>query len=68
MSITAVSSIGIMQAPDNSAKVQLERDQRKLVADTEAGAAEPALAAGQVAITPEREDVNSSGSSVDTYL
>jgi hypothetical protein len=68
MSITAVSSTGIMQAPDNSAKVQLERDQRKLLSDSRAGASDAVLAADRIAITNGRQDVHSSGSTVDTYL
>jgi hypothetical protein len=68
MSITAVSSTVIMQAPDNGARVQLERDQRKLVSDSRAGASEAVLAADRIAITNGRQDVYSSGSTVDTYL
>lgn len=68
MSITAVSSPGIMQAPDNSARVQLERDQRKLMSDSRAGASEAVLVADRRAITDGLRDVDASVSRVDTYL
>jgi hypothetical protein len=68
MSISAVSPAAVLQAPDNSARVQLERDQKKLVADTQAGASAAVIAADQMAVTSGERAVSSSGSTVDMYL
>jgi hypothetical protein len=63
MSISSVSTAGVAQAPDNSAKALPERDQRKLGTGTKAGAA--TAAAGT---QDEQPAAPVSGSTVDMYL
>jgi len=73
MSIGSISSTAAAQAPDNGAKVQLEREQRKVGTDIrdQATNAERAATVAVAAATGAEDDTvvqGSQGSTVDMYL
>jgi hypothetical protein len=70
MSVTGITPPSVTQAADNSANVQLQRDEQKLVADTKANASQAQLSADSAAIATDRVAVaaRTSISTVDVYL
>jgi hypothetical protein len=66
MSISSVSSASVAQSADNSAKVQLERDQNKVTADTAPRASQATLDAEKA--QNEQATRRSPGSTIDMYL
>ncbi len=69
MSIGSISSTTMAQATDNGAKVQLEREQRKAGAETEAEAGAAATTAATTAAGAEQRTAEGTlGTTVDMYL
>ena len=70
MTISAVTSATATQADTTAAKVQLDRDEKKLVADMTAKAGAAQLAADNAAIASDEMALGQTAgtSSLDTYL